>query len=68
MNTYKDFCKSLDNKDLFFCLMRDLKVSLFFFFVIFVGIYRFIFLCMGEYYICMLNIKYNVLIYISYLL
>lgn len=26
MNTYKDFCKSLDNKDLPSCLMRDLKL------------------------------------------
>ena len=27
MNTYKDFCKSLDSKDLPSCLMRDLKAS-----------------------------------------
>ena len=26
MTTYKDFCKSLDNKDLESCLVSDLKV------------------------------------------
>lgn len=54
MNTYKDFCKSLDNKDLFFCLMRDLKVSLFYFLVIFVGIY----ICVDLFFCVWVNIIY----------
>lgn len=66
MNTYKDFCKSLDNKDLPSCLMRDLKVSLSLLLVISAGTHRSILLCMGEHHTCMLDIKYNVLTYMSY--